>query len=563
MKVTLMLIAIIALIYGDLPVSIVPREGEDVVRPAPGGSPWTCATLVSACGDIRAILGPQGKNIAVCRHGDVIATIFGAPTGNSSYPMCIKIAYSTNSGTNWTSFGPFTGNLIRCNSAVAGSPDFCTTGDVYFCYMKYTGSAQFPIEVIVEENVPHAPSPSPPFELPGSDTLSIWQPGIAVAPDNPHFVIIYGWSHLNNHFYLWFSKDGANTWFGPFMLGVTINPGYGGNSGPVLDMGDNGYIAGIFNNSVGGITNDGWPHFIESVDSGKTWLPQVILPVPHFDSTNGMFWWHEIEAEVVNNKPWLIANDIGGSGFWLYHGNGSPGNWTWTTWDLGVIGACSTYVADTLFQLIPGQYGSLCYDPVSGMILATYKGLAYIVQGGTNVLCNGPAVCGVYTLDEGVTWNICRPLSVWNTLTYSNWNATETAHRLANIDGDIYAYTLWIHNTNFNLYFEGGTTNNGLVNTGFGVNEVISIDLSHPTLRISPTVCSQRCQMQFELPAECPVSLKIYDRCGRLVENLLDRRMAAGRHELTVNTSGYPAGVYFVTLESNGLRQAAKIIINR
>ncbi len=568
MKTIGMLIIVIAIIYGDLPVSIVPRDEAALVNPAPVDSSTICGTLVSACGDIRAILGPQGKNIAVCRHGDAIAVLYGSPTGSSTDPVAVKIAYSVNQGATWTTFGPFTGNIRRMYGGVDGSPDFCTNpGELYFCYMKgANGYAPFPIEAIVEENLPSAPSPSAPIVIPGSDTLYIWQVGIAVAPDNPHFVIVYGWSYLsngNNHLYLWFSPDGAGTWYGPFDLGVTVNPSYGGNCGAKLRMGTGGYVAGIYNNSVGGITNDGWPHFIESVDSGQTWLPQVILPVPHFDSTNGMFWWHEIEAEVVNNKPWLIANDIGGGGFWLYKGNGSPGNWTWNIWDLYQIGACSTYVADTLFQITPGQYGSLCHDPVSGMILATYKGLAYIVQGGTNVLCNGPAVCGVYTLDEGVTWKICRPLSVWNTLSYSNWNATETAHRLANIDGDIYAYTLWIHNTNFNLYFEGGTTNNGLVNTGFGVNEVISIDLSHPTLRISPTVCLQRCQMQFDLLTDGQVTLKLYDRSGRLVDNLLDRRMTAGKHELTMNTGAYPAGVYFVTLKTNGSRQTAKVIISR
>ncbi len=545
---------------GDrLPVTITPRDGSITTKPAPVDSSAIPATLIAQCGDIRAILGPQGKNIAVCRHGDVMATIIGAPTGSSTDPMAVKIAYSTNYGATWTTYGPFTGNCRRIYGGVYATPDFCTNpGEVFFCWMKgVNGYAPFPLEVVVEENLPSAPSPSAPINVTWSDSLYPWQTGICMAPDNPGYILTHAWSYLSqgdNHLYSWISSDGGYTWDMPVDMGVIIDPTYGGNCGAKLRMGTGGYAAGIYINSVGGITNDGWPHFIESTDGGQNWLPPVTLPVPHFDSAAGMFWWHEIEAEVVNNEPWLIANDIGGGGFWLYRGNGSPGNWTWTNWDLGVIGACSTWVGDTLFQLIPGQYGSLCYDPVSGVILCTYKGVAFILQGGSNVLCNGPVVNGCYTYDEGASWHIVRPLSAWNTMTYSDWNATETAHRLVNESGRFSTYTVWIHNTNFNLYFERGF---------HGIEEKNSYNILSNTLHIYPTICSQRCQMQFELIAGDNVSVKLYDRTGRLVENLLDRRMSAGKHELTVNINGYPAGVYFVTLESSGLRQTAKVIINR
>jgi hypothetical protein len=343
-------------------------------------------------------------------------------------------------------------------------------------------------------------------------------------------------------------------------MGVVVKPSYGGNCGAKLRMGTGGYVAGIYIDSVGGIMNDGWPHFIESTDGGQTWLAPVILPVPHFDSVNGMFWWHEVEAEVVNNKPWLIANDIGGGGFWLYHGNGSPGNWTWDIWDINVIGAESTWVGDTLYQMIPGQYGSLCHDPVSGMVLATYKGLARIIQGG-NVLAEGPAVCGVFTLNNGATWRIARPMSVWNTMNYSDWNATETAHRLVNISGAVYAYSIWIHNTNFNLYFEGGTTNNGRV--WGGISEIGNSIAGGCTIRVSPTICSNQCQIRFDLPEHQSITLKLYDRSGRLVDLLYDQQAAAGEHKLSLNLGTYPAGVYFIALETKTGVQTAKVIVSR
>ncbi len=541
------------------PVTITPRDGLITTKPAPADSSAIPAMLIASCGDIRAILGPQGKNIAVCQHGDAIAVLYGAATGSSNDPMAVKIAYSTNQGATWQTYGPFTGSISRVYGGCDCTPNFCSNpGSCVFCYMKKPWSyANWPLEVIIEQNVPSAPAFSVPISAPLSESLDAWFTGICFALDNPQYIITNAWSYLpqgDTHLYCWISSDGGFTWSNPIDMGVMVNPTYGGNSGAKLRMGTGGYVAGIYNNAVGGITNDGWPHFIESTNGGQTWLPPVQLPVPHFDSSAGMFWWHEVEAEVINNTPWLIANDIGGGGFWLYHGTGSPGNWTWDIWDIGVIGACSTWVGDTLFQLIPGQYGSLCYDPVSGVILCTYKGVAFILQGGSNVLCNGPVVNGCYTYDEGASWHIVRPLSAWNTMTYSDWNATETAHRLVNESGRFSTYTVWIHNTNFNLYLERGF---------HGIEEKNSYNILSNTLHIYPTICSQRCQMQFELMAGDNVSVKLYDRSGRLVENLLDRRMAAGKHEVSINTSGYPAGIYFIHLQTDAGSAMGKVLLVR
>ncbi len=548
-----------------LPVTITPRDGLFPTKSAPFDSSGIRAQLIAPCGDIYAIRGPQGKNITVCQHGDAIAVLYGAATGSSNDPMAVKIAYSTNQGAAWQTYGPFTGNIRRMYGGCDGTPDFCANpGACVFCYMKGAYNYDpFPLEVIIEENLPGAPSPSAPVNVTWSDSLYPWFTGICMAPDNPAYIITHGWSYLSagdSSLYCWYSADGGYSWSEPIDMGVDINPGYGGNCGPKLRMGTAGYVAGIFNNSIGGLIQDVWPHFIESTNGGQTWLPPVPLPVPHFDSSSGKFCKFNIEAEIINDKPWLIANDVGGGGFWLFKGNGSPSNWTWTAWDLNVIGACSTWVADTLFQMIPDQYGSICYEPISGLILVTYKGLARIEVGG-NVYAEGPAVCGVYTRNNGSSWHICSPLSVWNTMNYSDWDATETAHRIVNIGGHLYAYSIWIHNINYNLYFEGGTTNNG--NIGGNINEIVDIQRYDYSLRISPTICSQRCQARFELPERQDITLKIYDRAGRLVDLLYDRQAAAGEHKLSLNLGTYPAGVYFIALETKTGVQTAKVIVSR
>jgi len=548
------------------PVTITPRDGLITTKPAPADSSAIPATLIATCGDIRAILG-GGKNIITCRHGDALAVIYGAATGSSTDPMAIKLASSTNSGSSWTTYGPFTVNLRQPYPSGDATPDCClNSGEYIFIYSENASGAQsWPVIVMVGEGTLIDPGPFTIVELPYSDSLNLGQPGVAYASDHM-YVIAWGWSRYapqgNNHCYFWSSVDWGHIWSDPVDMGLVIDPAYGGNTGPRLRMGTNGYAAGVYINAVGSITNDGWPHFIESTDGGQTWMPPAILPVPYFDSAAGMFWWHEIDADVINNKPWLIANDLSGGGFWLYKGDGSPGNWTWTTWDLGVIGACSTYVADTLFQFIPGQYGSICHDPVSGTILITYKGVAYIVQGGSNVLCNGPAVLGVYTIDEGASWGITRPLSTWNTMTYSDWNATETAHQVT-VTAEypwihLYTSSIWIHNTNFNLYYERGDHRWPL-----GVNEGDAIDDDVFQLQVAPTITVKNFSVKFNLMESRLIKMKLYDCTGRLVDNLLDRRMDAGKHELTIKTNAYPAGVYFVSLQTDAGSAMGKVHLIR
>jgi hypothetical protein len=568
MKTVMFLFLAATTVYGRLPVTITPRDGVVPAKLITNDEPSICGTLIAACGDIRAILGPQGKNIAVCQHGDAIAVLYGAPTNDpTNNPMAVKIAYSVNQGATWTTYGPFTGNVRRIYGGTDGTPDFCTNpGEVVFCHMMRTSmGGPFPEHVLIEENVPSNPSISAPITPSGSESLNIFQTGIAIAPDDPLKMITHGWSSRDSHLYCWVSTDGGYSWPTPIDMGVIINPAYGGNCGPVLRWGTGGYVTGIYVNSAGGITNDGWPYFIESTDNGATWLPPVPLPVPQFDSTMGMFWWHEIEAEVINNKPWVLANDIGGtanSGMWLFIGSGTPGARTWQVYDMTIVGACSVSVADTLYIMKPYQYGSICHDPISGMTLVTYKAYGYIVQGGTNVLQDGACVGGAYTFNDGATWKVAHPLSDWQVgMTWAEWNGTETAHRLANIGGSIYVYTVWINNFTFDLYFEGGTTHNGKV--WGGINEISNSNKRDFILKVSPTISANSCRIRFDLPIAESISLKLYDRSGRLVDELMNKQLGAGNHEISMDPQKYPAGVYFVALQTADGVQTAKIIISQ
>lgn len=70
----------------------------------------------------------------------------------------------------------------------------------------------------------------------------------------------------------------------------------------------------------------------------------------------------------------------------------------------------------------------------------------------------------------------------------------------------------------------------------------------------------------FVLPAATPVSLKLYDVCGRLVRGLVDAREAAGMHEVRwdgTDAAGAPAaaGVYFCRLQAGARTLSQRLVI--
>ncbi|MBD3372348.1 MAG: T9SS type A sorting domain-containing protein, partial [Candidatus Coatesbacteria bacterium] len=66
----------------------------------------------------------------------------------------------------------------------------------------------------------------------------------------------------------------------------------------------------------------------------------------------------------------------------------------------------------------------------------------------------------------------------------------------------------------------------------------------------SPTIANAACAVTLDSPAA--VGLALYDLAGRRVCTVFQGELAAGRHELTVDTTGLPAGVYLLRLDSSG-----------
>jgi hypothetical protein len=59
-------------------------------------------------------------------------------------------------------------------------------------------------------------------------------------------------------------------------------------------------------------------------------------------------------------------------------------------------------------------------------------------------------------------------------------------------------------------------------------------------------------KIYFNLPSDATARLTVYNLLGEKTVELLNSYLTAGRHSVTFNASGYPGGVYFYSLESNG-----------
>lgn len=517
------------------------------------GTPMRDRIMIDSVGDIRAVMGSQGKSIAVSGGGEAIAVLYGSPSGDPNNAMLAQVAYSLDGGATWTLYGPFSGPARRMYNGVDGVADFnSVAGHLWFCYQVNTqGYDDGQINVMIEENVPSAPSFSVPTILPNSEPPAMypWEPDIVHDPDNPSNVVATAWSYLTNGnewAYAWVSGDGGYTWSDTIPMAHITPDGACGN----LAHGTGGYVVYTYHDyrNLGGTDSIHAPYYMESTDGGFTWSAETALDIVPATMTSN-FWWHEIDCMVINDEPWFIHNDIGtpGGGPYVVKGTGSPGAWTWSLWDAGIIGTDS----GAFGQCVPSQYPSLSYDPASNMILASYK--SNVLIGATH---NGAHIQGIYTVDGGQNWTITNPLSeATTTIVWGDWSATEVAHQLVPDYPSCRTYAVWVDGTALLLYFESER----VYDWGTGVEEMYENLVGLYRFGVTPSVTSNTCQAAFTMPGTANISLKVYDVSGRVVDNVYSGQ-ATGEQEFNINTSQLANGTYFVVLETEQGNATHKIV---
>lgn len=88
-------------------------------------------------------------------------------------------------------------------------------------------------------------------------------------------------------------------------------------------------------------------------------------------------------------------------------------------------------------------------------------------------------------------------------------------------------------------------------------SKVIEVDLSTPNdyslSQNFPNPFNPSTAIKFALKVDSKVSLKIYNPLGQEVMNILSDNYAAGNYNISVNAASLNSGVYFYTLEANGV----------
>jgi hypothetical protein len=558
MKKYLLLCIIATFCFANFPVKIDYIDTDEPGRPSL--PPAADRVLISAIGDIRSQLGPQGKNICVSDNGDAIAVIYGDPTTDPDNYMEIKIGYSLNDGASWSTYGPFSAEYRRIYPSIDGSAEFdANAGELYFGWQETpNGYATGDHKMMIEEGTPAASSPSSPYSLPGSSGAGMcpWFTCTAVDPDDPFNVYATSFSYLNGgneSCYGWLSQDGGYTWTDSIFIYHAIDPISGSSGAGHLRRGTGGYMFMTFHDTIDvGGTPVAYPNIIESTDGGLTWGPKQQLPVPYVTSSSE-FWWTELDCEAINNEPWTVHVDLGTDSCWLFHGTGSPGAWSWEVFNVRQLSACSVWSGGTLYYSTAVQYPSIAYDPANNIILVTEKTNYYVGDNVSWATHNGPHVGGIYSTDGGSSWHICNPLSTPNpgTVAWADWNTTETAHRI--VDG--YAYTSWVHEIELNTYFEREEI------TPFpgGIQE-INTDIFSFRFDVTPNITNERCQATFCVPKAGAIALRLFDATGRLVKTVHDGILEQGQQQYDISTSHMANGTYFLVLETEAGCDTRKLV---
>jgi hypothetical protein len=104
------------------------------------------------------------------------------------------------------------------------------------------------------------------------------------------------------------------------------------------------------------------------------------------------------------------------------------------------------------------------------------------------------------------------------------------------------------------------TWKQGVTTTGIGqptgeVPQTYSLSQNYPN-PFNPVT-----NIQFSIPKNGNVTLKIYDMVGNLVATYLDENLKAGIYNAQIDGSNWSSGVYFYTLSTSDFTQTKKMTL--
>ena len=152
----------------------------------------------------------------------------------------------------------------------------------------------------------------------------------------------------------------------------------------------------------------------------------------------------------------------------------------------------------------------------------------------------------------GVMVTTYRSQTSYNNFTYLHQPSGGGApgwYFLGNGQGDIFLYLIRAY-----VSFETST----------GVRETVELGPSSFSLAQNyPNPFNPSTTIAFTLPRSNHTTLKIFNTLGEEIALLIDKKLAAGKHEVQWNAEGLPSGVYFYRLQSEGFVETRRLVLLR
>ena len=116
------------------------------------------------------------------------------------------------------------------------------------------------------------------------------------------------------------------------------------------------------------------------------------------------------------------------------------------------------------------------------------------------------------------------------------------------------------------LVITGNITGIDFLYTEAGIEESSAKRMNAAPLILTPNPVLGNVMIQYTLPVEARVSLKLYDLTGTVIQTIADGKRSPGHHHARLATNHLSSGIYFVSLETDGPRacgQTEKLILTR
>jgi hypothetical protein len=235
-------------------------------------------------------------------------------------------------------------------------------------------------------------------------------------------------------------------------------------------------------------------------------------------STNNGTSWTQVNSGLGNTN----IHSLGVSGTNLYAGTIGSGVWRLPLSDVGLSVQANSFKAIA----------------TNGSVELTWQTQSEINNLGFNVIRNDAGLIASYTSDVSL-----RGLG---TSTTGRGYSYKDSHI---VNGHTYEYTV------------ESVSSDGTKKDYPPIQVTVDIPKDYTLYQNYPNPFNPTTTINYDLPKNSHITLKVYDALGREVATLVDQEKTAGSYQATVDGSRFASGVYFYRIEAGTFSQTKKLLL--